>query len=76
MGFIKRLRNTQQAMERAVLEVSLRDQIRYWEIRRDSSTSREAEEAMGGAHRSEKEWTLGPKMLEWQLCSVSFATHQ
>ncbi|CAH2240093.1 jg6347 [Pararge aegeria aegeria] len=71
MGLIRRLRVTQRAMERAMLGVSLRDRIRNVEIRRrtrvtDSSTSREAEVAMGRAHSSEKGWTLGSKVLEWQ----------
>ncbi|CAH2239748.1 jg12168 [Pararge aegeria aegeria] len=74
MGLIRRLRVTQRAMERAMLGVSLRDRIRNVAILRrttyrHSSTSREAEVAMGRAHSSEKGWTgskRGPKVLEWQ----------
>ncbi|CAH2234124.1 jg5825 [Pararge aegeria aegeria] len=40
----------------------------------DSSTSREAAVAMGGAHSSEEDGRWGPKVLEWQprtgKCSV------
>ncbi|CAH2262827.1 jg9201 [Pararge aegeria aegeria] len=64
MGLIRRLRVTQRAMNG--LGVFLRDKIRNVEIRRrtrvtdvDSSTSREAEVAMGGAHSLEEGWTLG-----------------
>ncbi|CAH2235755.1 jg7613 [Pararge aegeria aegeria] len=39
MGHIRRLRVTQRAMERAMLEVSLRDQIRNEEIRRRTRVS-------------------------------------
>ncbi|CAH2231612.1 jg14334 [Pararge aegeria aegeria] len=52
MGLISRFRVTQRAMERAMLGVSILDQIRNVEIRRRtrdtniSSTSREAEVAM------------------------------
>ncbi|CAH2249982.1 jg12849 [Pararge aegeria aegeria] len=63
MGLIRRLRVTQRAMERAMLGVSLRDQIRNVEIRRKTTVTDiaqrffEAEVAMGRAHSSEKGWT-------------------
>ncbi|CAH2259074.1 jg17257 [Pararge aegeria aegeria] len=47
-----------------MLGVSIRDKIRNVEIH--SSKSREAEAAIGRAHSSEKGWTWGPKVLEWQ----------
>ncbi|CAH2232470.1 jg19403 [Pararge aegeria aegeria] len=57
MGLIRRLRVTQRAMERAMLGVSLRDQIRNVEIRRTTRVTdiaqREAEVALGGPHSSE-----------------------
>ncbi|CAH2241818.1 jg16210 [Pararge aegeria aegeria] len=65
MGLIRRLRVTQRTTERAKLGISRRDQIRNVEIcrrtssYRHSSTSREAEVAMGRAYSSEKGWTLG-----------------
>ncbi|CAH2243729.1 jg8788 [Pararge aegeria aegeria] len=50
---------------------SLSDQIRNEEIRRrtrvtDSSTSREAEMAMGGAHSPRTNGRWGSKVLEWR----------
>ncbi|CAH2251940.1 jg13823 [Pararge aegeria aegeria] len=66
MGLIRRLRVTQRAIERAMLGVSLRDQIGNEKIRRRTRVtdiahreSCEAEVAMGGAHSSENRWTLG-----------------
>ncbi|CAH2269199.1 jg1722 [Pararge aegeria aegeria] len=62
MGLIRRLRITQRAMERAMLGVSLRDQMRRSvEIQsyRHRSASRKAEVGMGGAHSSENRWMLG-----------------
>ncbi|CAH2240535.1 jg6450 [Pararge aegeria aegeria] len=50
MGLIRRLSVTQRALERAMLRVYLRDQIKNEEIRRRTRVS-EAEVAMGGAHR-------------------------
>ncbi|CAH2265080.1 jg9255 [Pararge aegeria aegeria] len=65
MGLIRRLRVTQRALERAMLRISLRDQIRNrHQSYRHSSTSCKAEVAMGGVHTSEERW--GPKVLEWQ----------
>ncbi|CAH2245995.1 jg13359 [Pararge aegeria aegeria] len=66
MGLIRRLRVTQQAMERAMLGVSLRDQIRNGEIRRrtrftDTAQSRKAKVERDGAHSSENQCTLGFK---------------
>ncbi|CAH2216787.1 jg20575 [Pararge aegeria aegeria] len=64
MGLKRRLRVTQRAMERAMLGVSLRDQIRNEEIRRrtrvaDITQRHEAEAAMDRAHSSQNRWTLG-----------------
>ncbi|CAH2233741.1 jg20363 [Pararge aegeria aegeria] len=66
MCLIISLRITQRAVEKAMLGVSLRDQIRNEEIRRrtrvivrHSSASCKAEVEMGGAHSSENRWTLG-----------------
>ncbi|CAH2232138.1 jg20813 [Pararge aegeria aegeria] len=60
MGLIRGLRITQRAMERAILGVSLRDEIRNEKIlRRYSSASRKAEVEMGRAHSSGNRWTLG-----------------
>ncbi|CAH2236621.1 jg16460 [Pararge aegeria aegeria] len=62
MGLIRRLIVTQRVTERAMLGVSLRDQIRNEEIRRITRVTdvarREAAVAMGGAHSSENRWTL------------------
>ncbi|CAH2210524.1 jg10825 [Pararge aegeria aegeria] len=55
MGLIRRLRVSQRAMERAMLGVPLREQIRNEEIRRRTRVTviSEADVAMGGAHSSE-----------------------
>ncbi|CAH2215566.1 jg8893 [Pararge aegeria aegeria] len=55
-------------MERAMLGVSLRDQIRNEKNKnyRHSSASRKAKVQMGGAHSSENRWTLGAKVLDWR----------
>ncbi|CAH2237836.1 jg4412 [Pararge aegeria aegeria] len=44
-----------------MLGVSLHDQIRNEEIRK-TRVSREAEEALSGAHNSENQWTLGSQV--------------
>ncbi|CAH2269130.1 jg27385 [Pararge aegeria aegeria] len=63
MGLIRRLRITQRSMERAMLGVSLRDQIRNEEIRRRISVTdiaqRVAKLKWKWAHISENRWTLG-----------------
>ncbi|CAH2217126.1 jg1384, partial [Pararge aegeria aegeria] len=64
MGLIRRLRVTQRAMERAMLGVSLSDQIRNVEIRRRTRVTDIAQQvaklvSMGEAHSSEAGWTLG-----------------
>ncbi|CAH2207450.1 jg902, partial [Pararge aegeria aegeria] len=63
VDLLRMLRVTQRAMERAMLGVSLRDQIRNVEIRRRTRVTdiahRVAKLNMGGAHGSKKGWTLG-----------------
>ncbi|CAH2234105.1 jg1184 [Pararge aegeria aegeria] len=74
MGLIRRLRVTQRAMERAMLGVSLRDQIRNVEIRRRTRVTDIAQRVaklkwQWAGHilvvrRKYGRW--GPKVLEWQ----------
>ncbi|CAH2265183.1 jg16839 [Pararge aegeria aegeria] len=72
MGLIRRLRNTQRAMERAMLGVSLRDQIRNEEIRRRTRVTDIAQRvaklkwkwAEHRARRTDGRW--GSKVLEWR----------
>ncbi|CAH2239424.1 jg16849 [Pararge aegeria aegeria] len=72
MGLIRRLRITQRAMERAMLGVSLRDQIRNEEIRRRTRVTDIAQRvaklkwkwAGHIARRTDGRW--GSKLLEWQ----------
>ncbi|CAH2248399.1 jg6199 [Pararge aegeria aegeria] len=71
MGLIRRLRVTQRAMERAMLGVSLRDQIRNEEIRRRTRVTDIAQRVVklklhwAGhiAWRPDGRWGL--KVLEW-----------
>ncbi|CAH2241491.1 jg10659 [Pararge aegeria aegeria] len=56
MGLIRRIRVTQRAMERAMLGVSQRNQIRNEEIRR---RTRVTEVKKDRAHSSENRWTMG-----------------
>ncbi|CAH2217273.1 jg21882 [Pararge aegeria aegeria] len=72
MGLIRRLRVAQRAMERAMLGVSLRDQIRSEEIRRRTRVTNIAQRVAklkwpcNGhiARRTGGRWGL--KMLEWR----------
>ncbi|CAH2217224.1 jg22441, partial [Pararge aegeria aegeria] len=72
MGLIRRLRVTQRAMERAMLGVSLRDQIRNEEIRRRTRVTDIAQRvaklkwqwAGHIARRTDGRWGL--KVLEWR----------
>ncbi|CAH2211469.1 jg22874 [Pararge aegeria aegeria] len=72
MGLIRRLRVTQRAMERAMLGVSLRDQIRNEEIRRRTRVTNIAQRvaklkwqwAGHIARRTDGRWGL--KVLEWR----------
>ncbi|CAH2234461.1 jg17763 [Pararge aegeria aegeria] len=72
MGFIRRLRVTQRAMERATLGVSLRDRIRNEEIRRRTRVTDIAQRvaklkwqcARHKARRTDGRWGL--KVLEWR----------
>ncbi|CAH2218259.1 jg1382 [Pararge aegeria aegeria] len=72
MGLIRRLRVTQRAMERAMLGVSLRDQIRNEEIRRRTRVTDIAQRvaklkwqwAGHIARRTDGRW--GFKVLEWR----------
>ncbi|CAH2208150.1 jg24341 [Pararge aegeria aegeria] len=72
MGLIRRLRVTQQAMERAMLGVYLRDQIRNVEIRRRDKVTDIAlrvaklkwQSAGHIVRRKDGRWD--PKVLEWQ----------
>ncbi|CAH2226326.1 jg18032 [Pararge aegeria aegeria] len=63
MGLIRRLRVTQRAIERAMLGVSLRDQIRNKEIRSRARVTDIAQLVAKlkwwGARCSENRWTLG-----------------
>ncbi|CAH2269281.1 jg15057 [Pararge aegeria aegeria] len=65
MGLIRRLRVTHRAMERAMLGVSLCDQIRNEEIRRRTRFTdiaqrvAKAEVEIGRKLSSENHWTLG-----------------
>ncbi|CAH2267521.1 jg22609 [Pararge aegeria aegeria] len=72
MGPIRRLRITQRAMERAMLGVSLRDQIRNEEIRRRTRVTDIVQRvaklkwkwAGHIARRTDGRW--GSKVLEWR----------
>ncbi|CAH2236728.1 jg16968 [Pararge aegeria aegeria] len=72
MGLIRRLRVTQRAMERAMLGVSLRDQIRNEEIRKRTRVTDIAlrvaklklQWAGHIARRTDGRWGL--KLLEWR----------
>ncbi|CAH2267251.1 jg14719 [Pararge aegeria aegeria] len=72
MGLIRRLRFTHRAMERAMLGVSLRDQIRNEEIRRRTRVTDIARQvtklkwqwAGHIARRTDGRWGL--KVLEWR----------
>ncbi|CAH2209188.1 jg19105 [Pararge aegeria aegeria] len=72
MGLVRRLRVTQRAMERAMLGVYLRDQIRNEEIRRRTSVIDISQQIVklkwhGAGHiarRTDGRW--GPKVLKWQ----------
>ncbi|CAH2246337.1 jg2221 [Pararge aegeria aegeria] len=72
MGLIRRLRVTQRAMERAMLGISLRDQIRNEEIRRRTRVTDIAQRvaklkwqwAGHIAPRTDGRWGL--KVLEWR----------
>ncbi|CAH2268262.1 jg15893 [Pararge aegeria aegeria] len=72
IGLIRRLRETQRAMERAVLRVTLRDQIRYEVIRRRTRVTDIAQRvtklkwqwAGHIARRTDGRWAL--KVLEWR----------
>ncbi|CAH2251658.1 jg2309 [Pararge aegeria aegeria] len=61
LTLIRKLKVTQQAMERAMLGVSLCDKIGNGEIRR---TSYETVVTNYKARRTDGRW--GPKVLEWQ----------
>ncbi|CAH2243423.1 jg9340 [Pararge aegeria aegeria] len=69
-GLMRRL--TQRAMERAMLGVSLRNQIRNEEIRRRTTVTNisqivaKLKNVSGNGRGSENRWTLGPKVLEWR----------
>ncbi|CAH2236238.1 jg22049 [Pararge aegeria aegeria] len=63
MGLIRRLRITKRAMERAMLGVSLRDQVRNEEIRRRTRVTDIAQRVAElkwkwAGHSSENRWTL------------------
>ncbi|CAH2269230.1 jg1750 [Pararge aegeria aegeria] len=70
MGLIRRLRVTHRAMDRAMLGVSLRDQIRNEEIRRRTRVTDIAQRvaklnwAWHIARRTDGRWGL--KVLEWR----------
>ncbi|CAG9565546.1 unnamed protein product [Danaus chrysippus] len=72
MGLIRKLKVTQRAMERAMLGVSLRDQIRNEEIRRRTGVTDIARRiavlkwqwAGHIARRTDARW--GQRVLEWQ----------
>ncbi|CAH2242064.1 jg21975 [Pararge aegeria aegeria] len=72
MGLIRRLRVTQRAMERAMLGVSLRDQIRNVEIRRRTRATDIAQRVgklkwqRAGRKVRRKDGRWGPKVLVWQ----------
>ncbi|CAH2227620.1 jg14169 [Pararge aegeria aegeria] len=70
MGLIRRLRVTQRAMERAMLEVSLRDQIRHEEIRRRTRVSdiaqRIAKLKWQWARHTRTDGGWGLKVPEWR----------
>ncbi|CAH2235766.1 jg7624 [Pararge aegeria aegeria] len=79
MGLVRKLRVTQRAMERAMLGVSLRDQIRNEEIRRRTRITDMAQRvaklkgqcAGHKARRTDGRWGL--KVLEWRPAPVSAA---
>ncbi|CAH2235486.1 jg1845 [Pararge aegeria aegeria] len=72
MGLIRRLRVTQRAMERAMLGVSLRDQIKNVEIRRRTRVIDIAQRVAklkwewAGQIVGRKDGLWGPKVPEWQ----------
>ncbi|CAH2235314.1 jg5884 [Pararge aegeria aegeria] len=72
MGLIRRLRVTQRAMERAMLGVSLRDQIRNVQICRRTRVADIAQRVAklkwqwAGQIVRRKDGRWGPKVLEWQ----------
>ncbi|CAH2236034.1 jg7325 [Pararge aegeria aegeria] len=72
MGLISMLRVTQRAMERAMLEISLRDKIRNVKIRRRTRvtdiTQRVAKLKwqLAGHIVRRRDGRWGPKVLEWQ----------
>ncbi|CAH2268943.1 jg6970 [Pararge aegeria aegeria] len=72
MGLIRRLRVTQRTMERTMLGVSLRDQIRNVEIRRRSRVTDIAQRVAklkwqrAGHIVGRKDGRWGSKVLEWQ----------
>ncbi|CAH2242620.1 jg8457 [Pararge aegeria aegeria] len=83
MGLIRRLRVTQRAMERAMLGVSLRDQIRNEEIRRRTRVTDIAQRVAklkwqwAGHIARRTDGRGGLKVLEWRprtgKCSVGRA---
>ncbi|CAH2232427.1 jg19361 [Pararge aegeria aegeria] len=73
MGCIRRLRVTQRALERAILGVSLRDQIRNEEIRRKTRVTDVAQlvaklkwQLAGHILSRRMDGCWSPKVLEWQ----------
>jgi hypothetical protein len=75
MGLIRRLNVTQRAMERAMLEVSLRDRIRNDEVRKRTKVTDIAQRiadlkwqwAGHIVRRTDGRW--GEKVLEWRPCT-------
>ncbi|CAH2234633.1 jg15228 [Pararge aegeria aegeria] len=71
MGLIGRIKVTQRAMERAMLGVSLCDQIRNVEIRRRTRVTDIAQRVAkpsGNGRRKDGRW--GSKELEWKPRTV------